>query len=39
VAAVDVIEDGGDLHGNCIKSTRESIVIGPVGGGPQTIGC
>lgn len=39
VAAVDVVEDGGDLHSNCTKSTRGSIAIGPVGGGRQTIGC
>ncbi len=39
VAAVDVVEDGGDLHGNFTKSIREPIVIGLAGGVWQTTCC
>jgi hypothetical protein len=39
VTSVDVVEDGGDFHGNFTKSIREPIVIGLVGGVWQTTCC
>jgi hypothetical protein len=36
VGAVDVVEDGGDFHGNLIKQILESIATGPVGVGRLT---
>jgi hypothetical protein len=36
VAAVDVVEDGGDFHGLPAMSLKESIAIAPVGVGLLT---